>query len=432
MARTPLWAGDPSRIGRYRLVARLGAGGMGVVYLGTVRDGGQVAVKVPRPELADDQEFRARFRREVAVLARVGGLCTVRVIEADTESANPFLATEYAEGLSLSEYVAVHGPMTSQMLYGLATGLAEALKAIHAAGVVHRDLKPGNVILTEAGPKVIDFGIAQALDGTAVTRTGMTVGSPGFIAPEQITGQAGPLADVFSWGLTVAYAASGQQPFGTGPTDAIMYRILHDSPDVAAVPSDLRPVVEAALAKSPTDRPAARDLLGRLTSQAGQPGTPDNEPTQSVLSRTWLLPAPERPAVARGPRRFRLLPLLTGAVAFAVVAGAGGAYLVGSSGTRPLGGLRRPVLLRSEGLCPPRLLPDDRARLFPPRPASQLDRCPPSRLAATREGGRLRSTYRETEIMRRTSTGPHGQRPVRTGRAPDTTTTAAPPAPEER
>jgi serine/threonine protein kinase len=327
VARMPLRDGDPSRIGRYRLTARLGAGGMGVVYLGTAKDGSQAAIKVLRPELADDQEFRVRFRREVAVLARIQGLCTVRVIEADTESARPFLATEYAEGPSLSEHVTACGPLPPQMLYGLATGLAEALVAIHAAGVVHRDLKPSNVLLTQAGPKVIDFGIAQALDTTAVTGTGMTVGSPGFMAPEQITGQAGPPADVFSWALTVGYAASGQPPFGTGPTDAIMYRILHDGPNIEAVPAELRTVIEAALAKSPADRPAARDLLGRLTQQ---PDAPGDTPTQSVLSRTWLPPASEPAAVGR-QRRIRPLPVLAGAAALAIAVGAATAFVASSS-----------------------------------------------------------------------------------------------------
>jgi serine/threonine protein kinase len=191
VAQTSLREGDPRRIGRYRLTARLGAGGMGVVYLGTSRDGSQVAVKVPRSELADDREFLARFRREVATLKQVKGLCTVQVIEADIDSSRPFLVTEYAAGPSLTEYIGDHGPLGADMLYGLATGLAEALTEIHAAGVVHRDFKPSNVILAGSGPKVIDFGIAQALDATAVTRTGMTVGSAGYMAPEQIMGRLG-------------------------------------------------------------------------------------------------------------------------------------------------------------------------------------------------------------------------------------------------
>jgi serine/threonine protein kinase len=200
LARAPLRAGDPARIGHYRLTARLGSGGMGVVYLGIGWDGSQVAVKVLRPELADDAEFRRRFRREVSALMRVRGLCTVRVIEADTESPRPFMVTEYAEGPSLAEYIDSYGPIGPDMLYGLAAGLAEALAVIHAAGIVHRDLKPSNVILTDAGPKAIDFGIAQALDATSMTRTGMMVGSAGFMAPEQISGRPGPAADIFVWG----------------------------------------------------------------------------------------------------------------------------------------------------------------------------------------------------------------------------------------
>jgi serine/threonine protein kinase len=307
---------------------------MGVVYLGSARDGSQVAIKVLRPELADDLEFRARFRREVAVLARVQGLCTVGVVEADTESARPFLATEYADGPSLAEHVGRCGPLGPQMLYGLATGLAEALVAIHAAGVIHRDLKPGNVLLTQARPKVIDFGVAQAMDATALTRTGMTVGSPGFMAPEQIMGQAGQPADVFSWALTVAYAASGQPPFGTGPTEAIMYRIIHDSPSIAAVPAQLRPLVEAALVKDPRHRPTAADLLRQLTGGTHAPVAAADVPTNIVLSRTWLLPVPPAaeyvPGARRASRRRLLIPL-AGAASLVVVGGACAAFVIGSS-----------------------------------------------------------------------------------------------------
>jgi predicted Ser/Thr protein kinase len=331
VARTDLRSGDPSRIGRYRLVARLGAGGMGVVYLGEARDGARVAVKVMRAELADDDAFRARFRREVASLSRVQGVCTVRVVEADTEAPQPFLVTEYADGPSLAEHVAATGPMPPGMLYGLATGLAEALAAIHAAGVIHRDLKPSNVLLSASGPKVIDFGIAQALDATAVTRTGMAVGSAGFMAPEQIAGNAGQPADVFAWGLVVGYAASGLQPFGTGPTDAILYRIMHHSPEITAVPEELRPLVEAALDKDPERRPSARDLTATLTSPARRAGEGDDAATQVVLARTWLLPAGQPRAAGARPCRGRLLALLGAAAAVAAVAGAGAAFLAHGS-----------------------------------------------------------------------------------------------------
>ena len=277
---------------------------MGVVYLGARWDGSQVAVKVLRPELADDPDFRRRFRREVAALMRVKGVCTVRVIEADTESPQPFMVTEYAEGLSLAEYIDGYGPLPPQMLYGLATGLAEALTVIHGAGLVHRDLKPSNVILTRAGPKVIDFGIAQALDATSMTRTGMMVGSSGFMAPEQISGRPGQQADIFVWGVTVAYAATGQSPFGTGDTHAVLYRVLHGEPDIAAVPEPLLTLVAAALVKDPDQRPSARQLLDRLTSVPAQSPPAYDSPTQTILSRTWQQTAPpgRRPRPAGAPR----------------------------------------------------------------------------------------------------------------------------------
>jgi serine/threonine protein kinase len=325
VARAPLQQADPARIGRYRLVARLGAGGMGVVYLAEARDGQPVAVKVLRPELADNPEFRTRFGREVTTLTRVQGICTVRVIEADTQAPKPFLVTEYADGPSLAEYVDAYGPLGPGMLYGLATGLAEALAAIHAAGIVHRDLKPSNVLLTARGPKVIDFGIAQALDTTSLTRTGITVGSAGFMAPEQITGRAGTAADVFTWAVTVAFAAGGRAPFGTGASDAIMYRIMHAAPDISAVPSDLRPLVEVALAKDPQARPTAAQLLGQLTGTVAQ----YENPTQTVLAQTWHPPATGPVGPAPGPtgpgpkpsrRRAVLLPVVL-TLAFLLAAG---------------------------------------------------------------------------------------------------------------
>jgi serine/threonine protein kinase len=298
LARTSLRESDPARIGRYRLTARLGSGGMGVVYLGAAPDGGEVAVKVLRPELAEEPEFRRRFGREVSVLTRVRGVCTVRVIEADTESDRPFMVTEYADGPSLAEYIDSYGPLSGDLLYGLATGLAEALTVIHAAGIVHRDLKPSNVILTAAGPKVIDFGIAQTLDTTSVTKTGMMVGSAGFMAPEQISGRPGPAADIFVWGITVGYAAAGQSPFGTGDTNAILYRVLYADPDITAVPEPLKPLVEAALAKDPQSRPAARELLGQLTSTAIGPDQshPDRARTDLAAGRAARRAAVSRPA----------------------------------------------------------------------------------------------------------------------------------------
>jgi hypothetical protein len=299
VAREPLLASDPTRVGRWRLSARLGAGGMGVVYLGTGQDGRQVAVKVLRPQLAEDREFRTRFGREVAALVRVKGMCTVRVIEADTTSARPFLVTEYAEGPSLAEYIEARGPLGARMLYGLAAGLAEALTAIHEAGIVHRDLKPSNVLLTGTGPKVIDFGIAQALDATALTRPGVTVGSTGFVAPEQISeGRTGTAADIFAWGVTIAYAASGQPPFGTGTPENIMFRVLRAAPDLISVPAELRPLVASALAKEPGSRPAARELLNSLTKASAQPV----HATHTILAQNWRPPEPGAAAAPPAPR----------------------------------------------------------------------------------------------------------------------------------
>ena len=307
LARTPLRPDDPIRIGHYRLTARLGSGGMGVVYLGVAWDGNQVAVKVLRPELAGDQEFRRRFGREVAALVRVKGMCTVRVIEADSQSPTPFVVTEYAQGPSLSEHIDKYGSVDPDMLYALATGLAEALTVIHAAGIMHRDLKPSNIILTDAGPKVIDFGIARRQDTTAMTKTGMMVGSMGFMAPEQISGHPGPAADIFAWGVTVAYAASGRSPFGAGNSHSILYRIMYGDPDIAAVPDSLRPLVEAALAKDPQTRPTAQQLLDRLTSASGPAGRIADAPTQVISPQTWQTGLYPRPSANRSDEANRVL-----------------------------------------------------------------------------------------------------------------------------
>jgi serine/threonine protein kinase len=219
------------------------------------------------------------------------------------------------------------------MLYGLATGLAEALTAIHAAGVIHRDLKPGNVLLTATGPKVIDFGIAQALDSTAVTKTGTTVGSPAFMAPEQVLGQAGQPADIFAWALTVAYAATGQSPFGTGPTDAILYRILHEEPSIPALPEPLGSLIASALAKDPAARPQAASILARLASIEEEPGEPTEHPTQTVLARTWQAPpAAAAITVAARKPRWPIPVLVTSAALIAALAGGGAAIALGNSG----------------------------------------------------------------------------------------------------
>ena len=253
---------DPQLIGPYRLRGRLGTGGMGRVYLGLSPGGRAAAVKVIRADLAQDPEFRARFRREIAVARKVSGLFTAPVIDAGLDGSVPWLATAYVPGPSLAEAVSQHGPLPLRSVLALAAGLAEGLNAIHAAGVVHRDLKPANVLLAEDGPRVIDFGISRAVEASALTHTGLVVGSPGFMSPEQAEGrEVGPPSDIFSLGAVLAFAATGEGPFGTGSTPALVYRVVHARPNLDYLPAQVRPLVERCLAKDPAQRPTAAQLL---------------------------------------------------------------------------------------------------------------------------------------------------------------------------
>ncbi|WP_441246606.1 protein kinase domain-containing protein [Kitasatospora sp. McL0602] len=263
----PLEPTDPIEVGPYRLLARLGAGGMGRVYLARSGGGRTVAVKVVRAELAEDQEFRERFRREVAAAQAVSGQYTAPVVDAERDGSQPWLATAYVLGPSLTEAVAEHGPLPADSVRALGTGLAEALTAIHAAGIVHRDLKPSNVLLATDGPRVIDFGIARALEGSRLTSTGLVVGSPGFMSPEQVSGTPmGPPGDVFALGAVLVYAATGQGPFSqeSDSTAALLYRVIHDEPNLTGLPDGLRPAIAACLAKNPADRPTPGELAGLL------------------------------------------------------------------------------------------------------------------------------------------------------------------------
>jgi eukaryotic-like serine/threonine-protein kinase len=256
---------DPATVGPYRLLGRLGAGGMGQVFLARSPGGRLVAVKVIRPELADETGFRTRFAREVAAARNVGGIFTALVVDADTDGPVPWLATAYVPGPSLTELVHEQGPLPPDAVLSLAAGLAEGLSAIHAAGVVHRDLKPSNVLLAHDGPRVIDFGISRALEATMMTTTGMVMGSPGFMSPEQAKGETvGPPSDVFSLGAVLAYAATGEGPFGAGPTPALLYRVVNEPPRLQALPPEVRPVVERCLAKDPAARPTSQQLLAQL------------------------------------------------------------------------------------------------------------------------------------------------------------------------
>ena len=262
-----LQPGDPRLIGPYQLLGRIGAGGMGRVFLGMSAAGRPVAVKIVHAELAADPEFRARFSTEVAAARKVSGLFTALVVDADVDAPVPWLATAYVAGSSLTEAVRNRGPLTAGSLLALAAGLAKSLTAIHAAGVVHGDLKPSNVLLALDGPRVIDFGISQAAEATPLARAGLVVGTPSFMAPEQAAGKdVGPLSDVFSLGAVLAYAATGRKPFGTGPPAAVVERVVRGTADLEDAPAELRPLIEQCLAKDPGLRPTAAELLAAVTA----------------------------------------------------------------------------------------------------------------------------------------------------------------------
>jgi Protein kinase domain len=259
----PLAADDPRVIGEYRLRAQLGAGGMGRVYLGLSPAGRAVAIKVVHPDLASDADFLRRFGQEVAAARAVSGIYTAPVVASGLAERPPWLATAFVPGPALDQMVTEHGPLPEQALWPLLGGLVEALQAIHACGVVHRDLKPANVLLATDGPRVIDFGIARATDGTSLTATGVVFGTPGYMSPEQAEGRgAGPASDVFALGCVVAYAAAGTGPFGTGTAAAILYRVVHAQPVLDGVPPRLREVIARCLAKDPAARPSLRALSG--------------------------------------------------------------------------------------------------------------------------------------------------------------------------
>jgi serine/threonine protein kinase len=262
-----LAADDPRVIGEYRLRAQLGAGGMGRVYLGLSPAGRAVAIKVVHPDLASDAEFLRRFGQEVAAARAVSGIYTAPVVASGLNERPPWLATAFVPGPPLDQVVGENGPLPEQALWPLLAGLVEALQAIHACGVVHRDLKPANVLLATDGPRVIDFGISRAADGTALTAAGVVFGTPGFMSPEQAEGRgAGPASDVFALGCVVAYAAAGAGPFGTGTAAAILYRVVHAEPFLDGISPQLREMIAACLAKDPAARPTLRALSGATSS----------------------------------------------------------------------------------------------------------------------------------------------------------------------
>lgn len=276
-------AGDPERIGPYRILGRLGSGGMGRVYLGRSGGGRLLAIKVIRPELADDADFRVRFGREVDAAKRVSGLFTAPVVDADVDAPIPWLATAYVPGPSLAEAITSHGPFPATSVLALAAGLAEGLSAIHAVGLVHRDLKPSNVLLANDGPRVIDFGISRAAEASALTGTGLVVGSPGFMSPEQAEGrEVGAPSDVFSLGAVLTFAGTGQGPFGTGPTAALLYRVVHNPPATGNLPEAVRLLAERCMHKDPQQRPTSGSFLITPRPAHGRPCAAGLHPAPSI------------------------------------------------------------------------------------------------------------------------------------------------------
>ncbi|MFJ6850963.1 serine/threonine-protein kinase [Streptomyces sp. NPDC091271] len=352
-----LRGGDPAEIGGYPLEARLGSGGMGTVFLARTSSGRPVAIKLIHQQFAGDDEFRIRFRQEVAAARRVSGAFTAAVVDAAPEAEQPWMATTYIEGNTLAQHIAAKGPLDGAELRRLAIGLAEALRDIHRVGVVHRDLKPSNVVLSPEGPRVIDFGISRAADQQTLTMTGRVIGTPPFMSPEQLQAPrgVGPRSDVFSLGTLLVYSATGHGPFDADSPYMTAYQVVHEEPSLGAVPAALRAVVESCLDKEPEGRPSADELLvllrdlpsdlgGTEVPAAGASRTRDMitqhhsgaEATPSPATPSATAPAePETgsngaPAGRRLRRGWR--PVLAAAVAVAAIGGGVAALKTGSFG----------------------------------------------------------------------------------------------------
>ncbi|WP_327301097.1 serine/threonine-protein kinase [Streptomyces goshikiensis] len=355
LSRQPLSADDPHEIGGYRLHARLGSGGMGVVYLAYTPGGRPIALKAVRADFAGDPEFRERFAREVASARRIHGLFTAQVVDAGVDDPTPWLATAYVPGPSLQQVVHRHGPLPIRTVLLLVAGIAEALQVIHRAGVVHRDLKPANVLIAGDGPRVIDFGIARAADATALTCAGMRIGTAAFMAPEQAMGApVTPATDVFALGALAAYVAGGVPPFGAGAESVALYKVVHEQPDLTRVPDGLHDLLSWCLAKRPDDRPTPTDLItavhahpavghrpeftdGWLPRQVSREiSGPHEQPSPTHARPTLTAPAapappPEPGARSDAPsrrarRRGRRLPVTALVAASALLLGGGAAY----------------------------------------------------------------------------------------------------------
>jgi hypothetical protein len=319
---------EPGTIGGYRLLRRLGSGGMGIVYLAADPTGRRVAIKVIHPHWAHDAGFRRRFTREVAAARRVARFCTAPVLDASLGGDRAYLVTEFVEGPDLATVVRERGPLSGGDLEALAAGVAVALQAIHSAGVVHRDLKPSNVVLSPTGPRVIDFGIARLAEPETVPSQTL-LGTPAFMAPEQVRGEpVTPASDVFAWGGLVTYAGTGRLPFGGGPAAEVLYRVAHEGPNLDGLDARLRPLVERAMAKQPATRPTTEELLATLV---GRSAVPPAEATE-LVEQTWAgLPA----AVPVPGHRWRRW--LAALAALALVVAGGLAVWLALGGDAPAG-----------------------------------------------------------------------------------------------
>ncbi|GAA2978001.1 serine/threonine-protein kinase [Streptomyces drozdowiczii] len=354
----PLEAGEPLSIGAYRLLGRLGAGGMGRVYLGRSAGGRTVAVKVVHPHFALDEQFRARFRREVEAARRIGAQWTAPVLDADPDAPVPWIATGYVAGPPLSAAVTEHGPLPEHAVRVLGAGLGEALAAVHERGLIHRDVKPSNVLLALDGPRLIDFGIARAIDATAsLTSTGVSVGSPGYMAPEQIRGtDISGAVDIFSLGAVLAYAATGSAPFLGDSSAVLLYKVVHEEPELGELEGGLREIIAACLAKDPERRPTPDELARRLlpggaaaaVAAGWLPGPLVREVSRSAVALLDL--EPQEAPVQSGPVPFSNPSFGAGAVAGEPASGAGavdpfgGAAPFGAAGQGPaLGTFGPPV-----------------------------------------------------------------------------------------
>jgi Protein kinase domain len=297
-----LTSGDPQQVGQYRLLKRLGSGGMGQVYLGQSPNGRPVAVKVIRAEHADNADFRQRFRQEVRAARRVSGLFTAAVVDADPDAPRPWMVTAFVSGPSLAAAVTNRGPLSVRTVRVLAAGLAEGLSEVHAAGLVHRDLKPANVLLASDGPRIIDFGISRPADSADPTRTGGVIGSPGFMSPEQAMGDpVGPASDIFCLGSVLAYAATGEPPFGAGPASALLYRVVFGEASTVNIPTELRLLIAGCLVRDPAARPTTDQLLAELGHTVPAAGWLEWQ--DSADASTVRFPSPVPSTARRGAAR---------------------------------------------------------------------------------------------------------------------------------